>query len=519
MTKHPVILLFLLNFFISFFAMNAGLFHSDSVNLAQTIEKTYATGKLQPGPNGRYGTIIINSLLHYPFHLFGRSADFTVRFSGILFHSLSIIMLFFFINELFADGIMAFFVSLLFSFVPFYFSPNTYGKEHGLGMTVLFVSLFLLCRGTRNGSLFLICISSFLMAATVTIREAMLLSLPLYFILFFHPRILLRKESARVSANEDVFSLRKLFLALIRDNYAIEFPVYARKLKYVLAATLPFCLLFSFLFYGYLFKVIHNSFSFGPATCSVFFGLFSPILKLACKDILTGVSALVLILFILGARKMIADKKLFLTLFFFLWLMIIFYVGNISLYSARYLDIVVVPIFVFAGYYVRDMYKIYKIIAMVTVLICVLHMLFFSSKMLATRHLWCGPKEFALYVKDHTEPDAVVIAIDEYPFIEYYSHRTTLVPRVSMDRRDVVEFNRKLSGYIRNDTPVYLISSAFAYDDRTGLRKNLLTNFELYFIGEKFNEEFHRPEFSLQTFKERLYRLNPKTRERNEFRK
>ena len=101
MTRRIIILLFLLNFITGMLFINEGLFHHDSVRLAQAVEKTYKTGRLQPAVRGRYGLVVVNSLIYLPFFLLGQNADFATRFSSILFHSLSIVALFLLIKELF----------------------------------------------------------------------------------------------------------------------------------------------------------------------------------------------------------------------------------------------------------------------------------------------------------------------------------------------------------------------------------------------------------------------------------
>lgn len=108
--KAIVFFLFLLNFITSLLFINEGLFHFDSVVLAQAVEKTYATGMLHPAHKGRYGSVIINAIMHLPFHILGKNADFTVRLSSILFHSLSIVALFLFVEALFNNRILALFL-------------------------------------------------------------------------------------------------------------------------------------------------------------------------------------------------------------------------------------------------------------------------------------------------------------------------------------------------------------------------------------------------------------------------
>ena len=179
--------LFLLNFTLGLTFLNEGLFHFDSVVLAQAVEKTCSTGILQPAINGRYGSVIINSVLYLPFYLLGHNADFVTRFSSILFHSLSIAILFIFLKGLLNDLLIALFTALLLSFTPFYFSPNTYGKEHGMALFFLLSSFCLLQRAVRKKSLILTGLSAFIFIFTITIRESIIVTAPLFILLYFNP--------------------------------------------------------------------------------------------------------------------------------------------------------------------------------------------------------------------------------------------------------------------------------------------------------------------------------------------
>src|SRR4030042_1469971 len=183
-----LLFLFLLNLFAGLFFINEGLFHHDSVLLAKAVEDTYATGHLQPEARGRYGAVIVNNIIHFPFFLLGHNADFTTRFSSGLFHSLSICALFLFAYELLGSIMTAFFSGILLSFTPFYFSPNTWGKEHGLYITFILLSFYFLYRGTDKNNILSVGLSSFLAAFSVSIKESALAVLPLYFLLYLRPK-------------------------------------------------------------------------------------------------------------------------------------------------------------------------------------------------------------------------------------------------------------------------------------------------------------------------------------------
>jgi len=79
-------------------SLNEGLFHVDSVILARAVEESYRTGHLHAAVSGRYGIVLINAILYWPFYLRGQNADFLTRFSSVFFYALSIPAFFIFIN-------------------------------------------------------------------------------------------------------------------------------------------------------------------------------------------------------------------------------------------------------------------------------------------------------------------------------------------------------------------------------------------------------------------------------------
>ena len=139
-------------------------------------------------------------------------------------------------------------------------------------------------------------------------------------------------------------------------------------------------------------------------------------------------------------------------------------------------------------------------------------MMFLMSNMLAWRHLYCGPKQFALYAKEHTEPAAVVIAADQDLAIEYYGKRKVLTPSVSGRQEEISKFIKTAEEYLINNTPLYIITSAFSYDRDHSFRNSLLKKFELVLVGGKISEDYHHPELGFQSYNENLYKVHLKSK-------
>ena len=480
--KLILLLLFLLNFSLGLAFINEGLFHYDSVVLAKAVENTYKTGQLQEAVRGRYGCVIINSIIYLPFFKLGQNADFAIRFSSILFHSLSIVALFLFIYELFADSIQAIAGALLLSFTPFYFSPNTYGKEHGLSIFLLLLSFYLLLRGLKKNALYLIGISSFILAFSVSVKESILLIVPLYFLFYLSPVITI-------------------------SPFKITVPRERLKAGTLLSLILPFLVVFFVIFFTYLKAEFYREMYVKDSTSAIFLGLFSRLLKDAFGDLFKSIPALTFLFSIIGFKRLINKGNIFLPFFLLLWFMLIFYFGNVITYGARYLDIVIIPVYILASYALSWLYAKDKLAACAIVAYLAFAMFMFMYPVLSFRHRYNGEKQFALFVREKTEDKALIISMDDSVFIEYYAQRKILTHPLS-DRKQMTIFLRRVAVSLVNNIPVYLTGSGLSYDKQGIFRNILLTNFDMKIVGSKLSEDYHRAEMGFTKYDQTLFKLD-----------
>lgn len=482
--KIAVLLLFTLNLLAGLIFINEGLFHHDSIVLAKAVEDTYKTGHLQPAIRGRYGSVVVNSIVYLPFFLAGDNADFAIRFSSVLFHSLSIVALFLLIYELFGNFFQALFGGLLLSFTPFYFSPNTYGKEHGAGIFFLLLAFYILCRGVKKKSSLLIGISGIIMALSVSVKESMIVAIPLFFLLYLSP-----------STSTPPFNFKERF-----------------NLKSISYLMLPLSAVLGIMFFTYLKTEFYRELLVRDTTSAAFLGFFTPVLKFAIGDLFRTIPMLVFIFFIAGIVQMWRRKVFFTGAFLLLWSALILYFGNTVSYGPRYLDIVVIPIYIFAAYALSDLYKKNKLITWLIVTYCVARMFIFMHPMLEFRHHYNGEKQFASYVKDRTESGSVIIAMDDSPFIIYYGNRECIGHPVDLAgyTKEMEDFINKVKKYLREGRPVYLIESALSYDRQKVFRQSMQDNFNISIVGEKLSEDYHRPEIDLRPVRQKLFKVELK---------
>ena len=462
-------MLFLLNFISGLFLINEGLFHHDSVILARAVENTYKTGHLHPAVSGRYGAVIVNSILYFPFFLKGHNADFTTRFSSVLFHALAIAAFFLFIYKLFADFIQAIFAALLLSFTPLFFSPDTYGKEHGMSMFFIFFSFSLLGSAVKKGKpRFLIGIASFFYAFAISVREAAIFVMPLYLLLYLSPEI----------------SISPLRIKVEREKI---------ELKPLAWFGLPFLVPFCIIYFTYLKAEIYRTMVIRADSAPVYLGPFSWVLKVVIKDLYGSIPMLLLFFFPLGVWMMIRERKnIFLPLFFIFWCTLIFYFGNIWTYSPRHLDIAIIPVYVFVSYVLSALYAKDKKATLIIIFYFVSSMFIFMYPMLSLRHHYNGEKQFALFVKEKTEANAVIITMDDAAFIEYYGNRKA-IGHPADEWRGMQDFLREVASFLANHVPVYITESGFSYDSSRFFCRTIFENFEVTEVGSKLSEDYHRP--------------------------
>lgn len=170
----------------------------------------------------------------------------------------------------------------------------------------------------------------------------------------------------------------------------------------------------------------------------------------------------------------------------------------------RYLDVVFVPVCIFASYTLVVLEKISRLMARLMFGMLFLGMLLTMYPALEFRHHYNGAKQFALFVKAVTEKDAVIIVADEYQFIEYYGLRATISPP---GKGAQGEFENKVRELLKRKVPVYLADSVYVYDLDGTFREWVYQNFRLQKTGQWMSESFYRPENGLRLFYENLYRV------------
>ncbi len=446
------IALFLGSFFFCLFFINEGLFHVDSVVLAKAVEEVYKTGHLHPAVSGRYGIVIINSILYFPFYLLGQNADFSTRLSSVLFYSLSISAFFIFINVLFKDRIQGLFAAVLLALTPFYLIPNTYGKEHGMSMFFFLCSMVLVDRGVEGKRPLALVSASLCFMVALSVRESVLFMIPFYFWLYFRPAIAFKPF--RINIQKERLNGRLLFSFL-----------------------LPAVILFSFMMTVYLGPLIQKSINGDDFSVPHFCGFFSTKLPHAFMDIRYSFPDCFLFFGTLGAVILWKDRRYFLLFFSMLWACLIFLYGNFDGYAARYLDMVILAAHAVVSYFLAWLYRQFRALTIIIFASFLTIQFIHIYPLLEFRHHYDGTLRLASFIRTITPGNAVILTVDEGPFIEYYAKRATICyPIGHWEKLD--SFIHEIERLMDRQIPVYVIPTSPHY-----LSGGIVTKSKFFEVG------------------------------------
>ncbi|MFQ6050243.1 MAG: phospholipid carrier-dependent glycosyltransferase [Candidatus Hydrothermarchaeota archaeon] len=288
----------------------------------------------------------------------------------------------------------------------------------------------------------------------------------------------------------------------IRLTNILFFPFYLfllvreRKINYILAGSILSLTGFFFYIPAYL---MHG---FEYFLSPVVYNRFFPKLFLSIKDYLLDIfcvslSTAFIPLTLFGIAIILRDRKYFHLTALALWIFpYFFYFGNIITFSARFFLPIIAPLLLLMAV---SLSKIEKKAGMLLVLFIITQSMGYIYPVLDSRATHSYQEEFALFVKNNTEEDSLIIVSEERAFISYYGNRTTIPTNVSLTE-----------SYLKEGKPVYLISSAFFTRGGREKEEKFKENFNFTLIGTKLNEDFHHKSIYSGFFDEYLYELKLK---------
>jgi hypothetical protein len=320
------------------------------------------------------------------------------------------------------------------------------------------------------------------------VRESALVFIPIYALAYLKPELRLEKRFVR-------------------------FPAYALTPANLAAVLVPLAIVLGGgMYIDILDRIQHQVMRDLATNNASFLGLFSPVLEKALRDVSINFGIPIAALSFVGlALLLLRERDRFLAAFLLAWLATVVYFGNLHSYGARYLTVVLIPAYILSGLTLSALANQRPLMArpLAIGLLAVVAALSFLSAYprIEYRSRISGPKDYALWLKEQVPPNAVIIAMDDAAFIEYYAglrcKRHPIGNGAAMQN-----WVREVRELIANGTPVYAIRSAFSYDHQRLFRKALQTHFKLEQIGSHHTENYHRTELRFALKDGPLFRLS-----------
>jgi len=493
-----LIILFLFSFLVRFAFISKGPFHYDALDLALSAQKTLATGVLHyEHGTGFPLTVICGAFFIFVLNFFGVTDPvFCVNLMSVVAGALGVLSLFFLVEKLFDDGASvlpgggsgrnagfhtAMFAAILLSCFGPHVLISTFGKSLTLSIALSLTSAYYMLRFTREDkNKYLVFSAVFLgFCAAARLSDA-LMALPISFLYF--------------SAGRRNFRRVRSFLAfgIIAASTAALYYVPMLLEKGI----------------GPLLNVLTSH------SQSQFLGPFSFILRFSLGWLLDLFMMPGVLLIVAGFLFMIFKRLRRQRHFLYVWFLALqFFYGNISSSGPRYLVIAWIPLLIAQASFLGSFKGRRFYLASALVLLIALGDFARFAPSLEFRHLRALQIEFNEWLASKTSADAVIIAVDEGIFIEYYAKRRTLTKPITCKKDEINRFfDEEIDGLLGEGKEVYVVSSALLTYDPCFLFKRMLPErYKVVFIGKKLNEDWHHAFFNRYFFREELYQIKKKT--------
>ncbi|MFH0859726.1 MAG: glycosyltransferase family 39 protein [Candidatus Altiarchaeota archaeon] len=489
------IAIFVIAFLPRFAYMNDGLFHTDSVIMAIAVENTFKTLNLHyMHPPGYPGQVIIATVLYAIHHALtgAESAEFACTFTSVLLGSLGVVMLYYFVEEFFQSRRAAIFSSLILTVFPVYLSLSTYAKDHATEVFFLLLAAYLSARASRTKSRRLTVLASLACGYAIAIRIVNLLFLPFFMLIYY------RESPVKVKKKGDAL---RLMLDKNPKAFAEEL------LTLLLPAALMFLLLYLPMFTSEGIQPLRY-----VAGYARWLGIFSDVLPTSLEWATISITPLGWLLFAAGFLAYFKREKRK-SLVILGWAVAFFlYGGNLGITTPRYVIPALVPVVMFMGVALDVIWGRAGNVASVIVLIILMSWMFFTIQpILEFRSELSGPKAFALEVMKNTEPNALILTMDQSYHIEYYAKRRARGYSVADGAEGMDKMLADVDISLENGTPVYVMTSLFSYPGRELLMQKMDQEYNFENVGTFLNEDWHRDSIFSAINNETLLRISKKS--------
>jgi 4-amino-4-deoxy-L-arabinose transferase-like glycosyltransferase len=462
--------------------ISKGPFHSDTLSLALSAQETLATGRFHYTHGDGHPLAVVLAVFFIAVErLFGcRDIVFAVNLMSVVCGAVSVALLFLVGEKMFGPrtgGV----VGLLGAFFAPHIAVSAFGSSMTLAMCLALASLTFLLRFTQETHRYrdLLAAGVFLGLCGAARLAEMALVIPWSFLVLSGAAPWrTRLRSLGLAAAAALGTLLAFFLPLLMQrgwtpfHFALTNPYQA-----VFLGPFSSSLTMSFLWLG------------GGG-----FGLYGSLV------VVGGIVGLVL------------ARKSRLLVFLMLWFVSLqFLYGNLTCVAMRYLVAGWLPLLIIQGYALGRVLATRRpplVVGawIVTAVLCARLLVFLPT--LVFRHERALQVEFARWVGSQTDPGGVVIAVDEAQIIEHYAGRKTLRQPLDGDPASSrAFFDEVLEPLMDGGVPVYIISSALAYDKDGVFPDALDERYDFLEIGGRVNEDWHHILLNQHFFREYLFRL------------
>jgi hypothetical protein len=484
-----ILVLFLFSLLLRLYFMNDGLFKYDSVDFAIQAEQTireraihYAHGMGFPG------MAILNGLAFGTDMLIRgvESAELSITLLSILFGAAAVILLYLFTKELTQDKFIAFTAALLFSVTPVFLSITTFAHSHGQSVFFSLLAVLLFQKSQQKEELkwkySLLMLSGLTLGFAITLRIPNVLYTVLIFLLYLDPRL------------ED-------------EKLILDKPKIKEALLYTAIFVIPLIFVFLLLYWP---LISTTGFSFITETAETvkWLGIYSNMTLFLLTWLNKTVNPIGWVLMLGGVFYTLKLKQYSIILLVWFIIFAIYFLNLSGTVSPRYLIPLLLPIYIYLATALEWVKNKNQMLAALLIVILLLTMFMPMYPLLEFRRDYCGPKEFAYYVQQNTEPNSVILAMDEWIHISYYGKRAVLTHTQDGNYTKIQEFVNEIDNYLDNNTPVYIIETAFSYDPGQKVQQAILNRYNLTLIGSHLNEDYHKKEMYDGKFEERLFKIN-----------
>ncbi|MCK5214084.1 MAG: glycosyltransferase family 39 protein [Candidatus Omnitrophica bacterium] len=503
----PLIIILILSLAVRLALIAKGAFNIDSLQMALLAEKVLATGQLQ----FQYGTgypltILLGSLFIYLGKLIQISDPvISFNFMSVFFSTLSVFVFYMLTDYLF-NRRAAIFAASLFTINPIFLDISLFGMSHAPCIFFILLAVYYYLLAGENGEEKKIYLSAFFLglAGAVRFQEMGMIIIALIFHSLYtatqkNQNVKFSQLIKRLSAYCTITFFTTLcfhlpyFLTDIRHEYIAQLGHYSQlsfSLWPNLATLTSLTDKLSFIFYNFHNHTIYYIIE-GLTPMGVFASLAGCLLAWRAKQNLC-----VLLLF---------------------WIMIPLAIYGLQMTSsARFLTFIMPPFYILLGYLFAQTLSFSPLSRLISLTIFL--SIFFLSitqnfPFFISRHHQDTIKEYALWVKKKTEPNAYIINSDEGLFVQHYGERKHLSRPLGytfIKEDDLKNFKMKLDRMLNERTPVYITSNALhVYDPRKQFAALIKGHYQLKLAGSQYCEYWHRSPFEQLLFYVNLYRIQP----------